>query len=86
MNYFTEKELACPCCDINKFNPITQMRFNRLRKLVGVGLLMSSGYRCAASQIISDILKSEGYWFRYKTWIWSTRAFGGGEARKNGLY
>ena len=48
MNYFTEKELACPCCGVNKFNLTTQLRFNRLRKSVGVALSMSSGYRCAA--------------------------------------
>lgn len=39
-----------------------------------------------ASQVISDILKAEGYWFRSKTWLWSTWAFGGGKARDNGMY
>lgn len=38
-----------------------------------------------ASQIISDILKSEGYWFRSKTWLWTTWALGGGKARDNGM-
>ena len=39
-----------------------------------------------ASQIISDILKSEGYWFRSKTWLWATWLLGGDQARKNGMY
>ena len=39
-----------------------------------------------ASQIISDILKSEGYWFRSKSWLWATWLRGGGEARKNGMW
>lgn len=38
-----------------------------------------------ASQIISDILKSEGYWFRSKTWLWATWIGGGGKARDNGM-
>lgn len=38
-----------------------------------------------ASQVLSDILKSEGRWFRKYTWFWATWLFGGGEARKNGL-
>ena len=48
MNYFTEKELSCPCCGGNKFSPTTLARFNRLRVLVGEALIMSSGYRCEA--------------------------------------
>tara|TARA_R110000851_G_scaffold66267_1_gene150002 strand:- start:647 stop:1012 length:366 start_codon:yes stop_codon:yes gene_type:complete len=57
-------------------------------KLCDTGLF-DDGTKCTnwqASQIISDILKSEGYWFRSKTWLWSTFAFGGGKARDNGMY
>lgn len=39
-----------------------------------------------ASQVLSDILKKEGRWLRSKYWFWATWLFGGGEARKNGMY
>lgn len=39
-----------------------------------------------ASTILSDILKEEGYWFRTHTWKYTTFLFGGGEARKNGMF
>ncbi len=39
-----------------------------------------------ASQVLSDILKSEGRWVRSKTWLWATWLFGGGKARKNGMF
>ena len=38
-----------------------------------------------ASQVLSDILKDEGKWFRSKTWFVATWLFGGGNARKNGM-
>ena len=38
-----------------------------------------------ASQVLSDILKDEGRWFRSKTWLVATWLFGGGKARKNGM-
>ena len=38
-----------------------------------------------ASNILSDILKSEGRWFRARTWHVATWLFGGGKARDNGL-
>lgn len=46
------------------------------------------GYKCTnwqASRILSDILRSEGYWFRSKSWLFATFLFGGGKARKNGM-
>ena len=46
------------------------------------------GSRCTnwqASRVLSDILESEGRWFRKRTWLWSTFLFGGGAARKNGM-
>ena len=49
----------------------------------------SDGSKCSnwqASRILSDILKSEGYWFRSKSWLFATFLFGGGKARDNGLY
>lgn len=39
-----------------------------------------------ASTILSDILKSEGRWFRARSWFIMTWLFGGGLARDNGMY
>ena len=39
-----------------------------------------------ASQVLQDILKAEGRWARARYWFWATWAFGGGEARKNGMF
>lgn len=47
-NYFTEKELSCPCCGQNKFNPGTLKKFNAMREEAGFGMNMTSGYRCEA--------------------------------------
>jgi hypothetical protein len=38
-----------------------------------------------ASQVLQDILKSEGRWARARYWFWATWMFGGGKARKNGM-
>ncbi len=49
----------------------------------------TNGAKCSnwqASQVLSDILKSEGRWVRSKTWPIATWLFGGGRARKNGLF
>jgi len=49
----------------------------------------ADGTKCTnwqASQVLSDILKSEGRWFRSKSWLWATWLFGGGKARKNGMF
>jgi len=47
-NYFTEKELSCPCCGVNGFNPITLKKFNALRRFLDFSMPMNSGYRCRA--------------------------------------
>lgn len=39
-----------------------------------------------ASMILKDILKSEGRWFRARSWFVMTWLFGGGKARENGMY
>lgn len=39
-----------------------------------------------ASQVLQDILVDEDRYFRSKTWFWATWLFGGGEARKNGMW
>ena len=39
-----------------------------------------------ASQVLHDILKSEGRWIRCLTWKWATFLFGGSAARKNGMF
>lgn len=38
------------------------------------------------SVVLNDILKSEGHWFIDRYWKFATFLFGGGEARKNGLF
>ena len=47
------------------------------------------GTKCTnlqASTILYDILRSEGYWFRARTWFITTLSFGGGKARRNGIF
>lgn len=49
----------------------------------------SDGTKCnnwQASMVLSDILAEEGRWFRSKSWFVATWLFGGGEARKNGMW
>lgn len=49
----------------------------------------SDGTECTnwqASRILSDILSSEGRYIRSKTWFAATWLFGGGKARRNGMY
>ncbi|HBA72200.1 MAG TPA: hypothetical protein DCZ63_08450 [Geobacter sp.] len=38
------------------------------------------------SQVLQDVLKSEGRNFQGMYWFWFTWAFGGGKARENGLW
>jgi len=38
------------------------------------------------SQVISDILKEEGYWFRSRSWFVATWLLGGDKLRKNGMW
>ena len=57
-------------------------------KLCDTGLF-DDGTECnnrQASQILSDILKAEGHWIRAQYWYTFTWLFGGGEARKNGMW
>ena len=47
------------------------------------------GSKCTnwqASHILTDIMKTEGYWFRTRSWFVATWLFGGGKARDNGMY
>ena len=49
----------------------------------------SDGSECTnhqASCILYDILKSEGRWFRSRSWFAATWLFGGGKARNNGMF
>lgn len=46
MEYFTHKELACPCCDRQEMKPETRARFNALREDCGFPLYMTRGYCC----------------------------------------
>lgn len=57
-------------------------------KLCNTGVF-SDGTPCTnlqASTILSDILKSEGRWFRARSWFITTLFFGGGKARDNGIF
>lgn len=44
--YFTDRELECPCCGEHKFSVATRERLNRLRELVGP-IIVNSAYRCS---------------------------------------
>lgn len=49
----------------------------------------NDGTKCnnwQCSTVISDILKNEGRYIRARTWKYSTFLFGGGKARKNGMF
>ena len=48
INYFTDEELSCKCCNENKFNPRTIDRLNALRDFCGFPFVISSAYRCEA--------------------------------------
>ena len=57
-------------------------------KLCDTGLF-DDGTKCnnkQASQILSDILRSEGRWIRAQYWYTFTWLFGGGKARENGMW
>jgi len=57
-------------------------------KLCKTGLF-SDNTRCnnwQASKVLSDVLDEEDRWFRKHTWFWATWVFGGGKARKNGMF
>lgn len=49
----------------------------------------ADGTKCTnwqASMVLSEILAEEKRWFRAKTWFVATWLFGGGKARKNGMF
>lgn len=51
--------------------------------------VFEDGTKCSnwqASKILSDILREEGRWLRSFTWFTATWLFGGGKARKNGMF
>ena len=51
--------------------------------------VFEDGTKCTnlmASNVLSDILKDEGRWFRARTWFVATWLFGGGKARDNGFW
>lgn len=47
MNYFLEKELACPCCGKNNIQKSFLDRLNRARKIAGIPFCLNSACRCA---------------------------------------
>ena len=55
-NFFSESELSCHCgCGANKFDPHTLNRCNVLREVMGIPLIMVSGYRCPRyNSLVSD--------------------------------
>ena len=46
MNYFTQKELSCKCCDKYFFDEKTLEMLNEARKIAGIPFIITSGYRC----------------------------------------
>lgn len=44
--YFTTKELACPCCGEMDMDPHFMSRLVQMRREVGISLPVTSGYRC----------------------------------------
>ena len=48
MNYFSEEELSCPCCQSNEFQASTLARLNGLREELGFPMVVTSGFRCKA--------------------------------------
>ena len=43
-----------------------------------------SNWQC--SQVLQDVLKSEGRYWQSKRWFFATFIFGGGKARENGMF
>ena len=48
MNYFSEDELKCKCCGVNRFSDVTLHRLNQLRKILEFPIVLNSAYRCEA--------------------------------------
>lgn len=46
MNYFADKELACPCCGENGTNEKSLEMLNKARHSAGVPFVINSAYRC----------------------------------------
>ena len=64
-------------------------RYQKYLKIKASDRCFSDGTLCTnwqASKILSDILKSEGRWFRSRSWFAATWLFGGGKARNNGMF
>lgn len=45
-DYFTLKEMECPCCHEVKFDEAFHEMLNKARDVAGVPFIISSGYRC----------------------------------------
>ena len=48
MKYFTDKELACPCCGQNKMDNKFSNKLDRARGYANIPFVITSGYRCPA--------------------------------------
>ena len=46
MNFFTKKELSCPCCDSYFFKEETLEMLDEARKKAGIAFIISSACRC----------------------------------------
>lgn len=44
--YFTEKELRCPCCDVNGIHPSFMHKLELLREACDFPFVITSAYRC----------------------------------------
>lgn len=45
--YFTDKELACPCCGVSKMSKEFVNKLDKVREKIGQPMMVNSGYRCA---------------------------------------
>lgn len=45
-NYFSNDELACPCCGQLQFKDETRRKLNIARAYTGIPFVITSGYRC----------------------------------------
>jgi len=46
MKYFTESELACKCCGVDKTTPEFKEKLDELREAYGKPLIVNCAYRC----------------------------------------
>ena len=46
LKYFKIEDFACPCCGVNKINPVLVEKLDDLRLFLGEEIIVFSAYRC----------------------------------------